>query len=99
MVPGRARRFAEARERAEESIGIAESVDHPFDLMVASFAVGILGLRQGTLDAAVPALERGIHLCKLGHIPFWFPLIASCLGDGYALRDGWSRPCLSWNRA
>jgi tetratricopeptide (TPR) repeat protein len=77
--------FDEAAARADESIRIAESVEHPFDLVVASFAVGILGLRQGTLQAAIPALERAIRLCELGNVPFWFPLIASCLGYGYAL--------------
>jgi tetratricopeptide (TPR) repeat protein len=53
--------------------------------VVASFAPGITGLRGGDLDDALPALERGIELCKLGHVPFWFPLIVSCLGYGYAL--------------
>jgi class 3 adenylate cyclase/tetratricopeptide (TPR) repeat protein len=77
--------FVEARDRAEESLRIADFVEHPFDLVVASFAVGIAGLRGGELHAALPALERGIELCKLGHVPFWFPLIASCLGYGYAL--------------
>ena len=77
--------FTEARERAAESVRIADAVEHPFDLVVASFALGITGLRGGDLDDALPALERGIELCKLGHVPFWFPLIASCLGYGYAL--------------
>ena len=77
--------FDEARLRGEEAMAIAETAAHPFDLVVGSFGLGVLGLRQGRIDTAITVLERALHLCEVGHIPFWFPLIGVWLGTGYAL--------------
>jgi tetratricopeptide (TPR) repeat protein len=77
--------FARGATRGLEAQDIADAVAHPFDRVVASFGIGIVALRQGTVDVAIPALERALGLCERAHIPFWFPLIAACLGSAYAL--------------
>ena len=41
--------------------------------------------RMGEPDRAIPILERGLDLCRVWDIRFWFPLLASPLGYAYAL--------------
>ena len=88
--------FDEAHRRAEEALKIAEASAHPFDLVVGCFASGVVGVRQGYLDQSVTVLERARTLCEVGHLPFWFPLIAVWLGSAYALlgRSDEARPLL-----
>ena len=76
--------FAEARRRADEAMIIAEGAAHPFDLVVASFGLGVVALRRGDVDAGIAVLERALELCRVGHVPFWFPLIGVWLGSAYA---------------
>jgi tetratricopeptide (TPR) repeat protein len=78
-------RFEDARLRAEEAMAIAETAAHPFDLVVASFGLGAMALRRGELAQSIAVLERGLELCHVGHVPFWFPLIGIWLGSAYAL--------------
>ncbi|MGH7323574.1 MAG: AAA family ATPase [Candidatus Rokuibacteriota bacterium] len=75
--------FAEGMIRGEEGLRIAEAVDQPFSLALASYALGILSLRKGDLGRAIAVLERGLPLCK--SVPYYFPWIASELGYAYAL--------------
>jgi class 3 adenylate cyclase/tetratricopeptide (TPR) repeat protein len=79
--------FAEGRGLGDEGLGIAEAVDHPGSLMVASWGVGLLALRQGDLPRALPRLERALGLCQEASIPALFPAIAAALGAAYTL-DG-----------
>ena len=46
--------FAEGRALGEEGLRIAEAVDHPGSLMMASWGIGLLALRQGDLPRALP---------------------------------------------
>ena len=62
--------FAEARRRADEAMIIAEGAAHPFDLVVASFGLGVVALRRGDVDAGIAVLERALELCRVGHVPF-----------------------------
>ena len=77
--------FAEAMERGEEVVRLAEAVDHPFSLSTAHWAVGHLYLRQGELSRANPALERALEISQAAHIRLLFPWNASLLGYTYAL--------------
>ena len=56
---GRSRRLA----LAEEGLGIAERVHHPFSMIEACRVVSVLYLRQGT-QRAIPVLERAMALCQ-----------------------------------
>jgi tetratricopeptide (TPR) repeat protein len=77
--------FAEAMERGEEAVHLAEAMDHPFSLSTAYWGVGHLYLRQGELSKAIPALDRALEISQAGHIRLLFPWSASPLGYAHAL--------------
>jgi tetratricopeptide (TPR) repeat protein len=77
--------FAEGRALGEEGLRIAEAVAHPASLMVASWGIGLLSLRQGDLHRALPRLERSMGICQDADLPGWFPRTAAALGVAYAL--------------
>jgi tetratricopeptide (TPR) repeat protein len=78
--------FAEARQRAQEAVELARAADHPFSLTSAFAGLGRVHLRQGRLDAAVPALETSLELCRRWGIGLWAPILGSVLGYAYALQ-------------
>jgi tetratricopeptide (TPR) repeat protein len=77
--------FDEGTARGEEAVQMAETVDHPFSLTQAYFAIGTLYLRKGDLSKAIPVLERGLELCQVANILTWFPTVAAALGYAYTL--------------
>jgi tetratricopeptide (TPR) repeat protein len=77
--------FAEGRVLGEEGVRIAEAVGQPGSLMVSSWGIGLLFLRQGDLPKALPELERAIGLCQNMDIPLWLPRVATALGAAYIL--------------
>jgi tetratricopeptide (TPR) repeat protein len=79
--------FAEGRALGEEGLRIAEAVDHPASLMVASWGVGLLALCQGDLPSAFPPLERAVGICQDADLPVYFPVMAAPLVAAYTL-DG-----------
>jgi class 3 adenylate cyclase/tetratricopeptide (TPR) repeat protein len=79
--------FAEGTALGEEGLRIAEAVDHPASVMMASWGTGLLALRQGDLRRALPRLERAVGICQDADLPIWFPFIAPALGAAYTL-DG-----------
>ena len=89
--------FAEGNTLAEEGLQIAEAVAHPASLMIASWGIGLLSLRQGDLPRALPRLERAMSICQDVDLPFYFPRIAAALGTAYTLagRVGDAMPLLT----
>jgi tetratricopeptide (TPR) repeat protein len=77
--------FAEGRLVGDVGLRIAEAVAHPSSLMLASWGVGLLALRQGDLPRALPRLERAVGLCQDADLPIWFPWMATALGAAYTL--------------
>jgi tetratricopeptide (TPR) repeat protein len=77
--------FAEGRALGDEGLRIGEAVDHPASLMMASWGVGLLALRQGDLPRALPRLERAVGICQDADLPFYFPWMAPALGAAYNL--------------
>jgi tetratricopeptide (TPR) repeat protein len=77
--------FAEGSTRAEEALRIAEAAEVTFARIAAYFAIGLVALRQGELERAIAAFERGLGLCQSANIPFWFPRVGSALGFAYTL--------------
>jgi tetratricopeptide (TPR) repeat protein len=75
--------FAPAVVYGEEAIRIAEADAHPLSLVVAHAGPGILYLRRGDLEQALPHLERAMELSS--GTPLWFPRVASALGAAYAV--------------
>jgi len=64
---------------------MAEAVAHPGSLMLASWGIGLLALRQGDLARALPMLERAVGICDEADLPVYFPGIAAALGAAYTL--------------
>jgi tetratricopeptide (TPR) repeat protein len=77
--------FVEGRALGEEGLRIAEEVAHPSSLMFASWGIGLLALRQGTLPRALPPLERAVGICQDADLPVYFPELAPDLGAAYTL--------------
>ena len=77
--------FAAGIARGAAAVRIAEAVDQPLGFIVASFGLGGVHLTKGDLQSAISVLERGLDLCRVWDIRFWFPLLASPLGYAYAL--------------
>ena len=77
--------FAEGRTLGEEGLRIAEAADQPGSLMIASWGIGLLALRQGDLPRALPLLQRAIGICQEADLPVFFPRMAAALGAAYTL--------------
>src|SRR4030095_12247647 len=79
--------FAQGLALAEEGLRLAETVNYPFTMIEACYGVGVVYLRQGDVQRAIPLLERAMGLCQDWHIPVFLPWQAAALGLAYAL-DG-----------
>jgi tetratricopeptide (TPR) repeat protein len=77
--------FTEGRALGEEGLRIAEAVAHPGSLMIASWAIGLLALRQGDLLGAIPQLERALAICHEADLPAYFHGVGAALGEAYAV--------------
>jgi tetratricopeptide (TPR) repeat protein len=77
--------FAEGCALGEEGLRIAEAVAHPASLMIASYGIGLLALRQGNLSRALSQLERAMRICQDVDLSGWFPRVAAALGTAYTL--------------
>jgi len=77
--------FAEGRALGDEGLQIAKADDHPVSLMLASWGIGWLALRQGDLPKALPRLERAVGICQDADLPAWFPRMTAALGAAYTL--------------
>jgi len=77
--------FPEGRTLGDEGLRIAEEVGHPNSTLFASWAIGLLALRQGDLPQALPPLERAVDLCGEAEFPSWLPWMAAALGAAYTL--------------
>jgi tetratricopeptide (TPR) repeat protein len=77
--------FAEGITHGEEAIRMAEARDHPFSRASAYGSLVDLYLRQGNLSKAIAVLERGVELCRVWQIQFYFPHVALPLGVAYTL--------------
>jgi tetratricopeptide (TPR) repeat protein len=77
--------FAEAQPVLEESLRIAETINHPYSQMFLALGEGILRVRQGDLPRAVGTLERSLALCRQWKLLALFDMIAGHLGAAYTL--------------
>jgi class 3 adenylate cyclase/tetratricopeptide (TPR) repeat protein len=77
--------FSAGRSLGAEGLRMAEAVEQPGNLMMTSWMVGLLALRQGDLPGALPWLERAMDLCQEADLPFYFPRMAAVLGAAYTL--------------
>jgi class 3 adenylate cyclase/tetratricopeptide (TPR) repeat protein len=77
--------FTAGRALGDEGLQIAEALAHPTSLMLASGVAGLLAIRHGDLDRALPLLERAVGLCQDTDLLVPFPRMAATLGAAYTL--------------
>jgi tetratricopeptide (TPR) repeat protein len=90
--------FTEGLARGEESLRIAETVDHPNSLIDACYSIGRVSLHKGAWHQAIPWLERGLEICRVWDMPLQLYLVSSTLGYAYVLAGGCPMPCRCWSR-
>jgi class 3 adenylate cyclase/tetratricopeptide (TPR) repeat protein len=76
--------FTEGTALVEGVMRVAEGSDRPFTRAAAYRDLGHVYLCKGDLDKAIPALERGLSVCRVAPISL-FPIMASLLGAAYGL--------------
>ena len=65
---------------------MAEAAGHPYSRLTACYGFGLLNLRRGDLDRAIPVLEQGLEVCNAwGLHALSFHGVASFLGAAYVL--------------
>ena len=77
--------FGDGITLVEEAMRVAEGSDNPYNHAAAYRDLGYVYLYKGDLDKAMPALERGLSVCRVTSFAGLFPIMASLLGATYAL--------------
>jgi tetratricopeptide (TPR) repeat protein len=77
--------FTEGLAHGEDSLRIAEAVDHPNSLIQACYGLGNVSLRKGAFRQAILWLERGLEVCRVWDLPLLLYLVSSTLGYAYVL--------------
>jgi tetratricopeptide (TPR) repeat protein len=78
-------KFKEGIAYGQESLRLAEALDHPYSLAWACWALAYLHLIRGELDHAVRLLERGLALTREWNLTFFSASNTGGLGYAYAL--------------
>jgi tetratricopeptide (TPR) repeat protein len=77
--------FAEAMARAEEAARIARELDDSPSLVPAHRSLGLVLLRRGDVERAIPPLEQAVELCRVIPARYFLDVSAAHLGYAYAL--------------
>jgi DNA-binding SARP family transcriptional activator/tetratricopeptide (TPR) repeat protein len=77
--------FDAARAHAERAVRLAEALHHPFVLVHAHVSLAIVHLRQGRLEALIPALEKLRDVNTASGALTVFPINDWFLSHAYAL--------------
>jgi DNA-binding NtrC family response regulator/tetratricopeptide (TPR) repeat protein len=76
--------FVEGARVGEEAVAIAESMEHPLNVVVACSGLGVLRWRQGEWATAIAVLERAMRRIRESNVALWLPRVCSTLGSAYA---------------
>jgi len=77
-------KFSEGLSVGEEAIQTALERNHPYSIVYAYYALGVLLLLKGDFEKGVEVLTRGLEVCESADIPVQRPLVTSFLGSAYA---------------
>src|SRR5262249_28939709 len=77
--------FAEAARIGQETLRRGEALNNPPSVVWASRGIGLLKLRKGELQEAIPTLEHSLLLCRTVDLPLMFLSAAAQLGYAYAM--------------
>jgi len=76
--------FNEGEAHGQDSIRIAETLDHPFSVVVACLGLAYLKTIKGELTQAASLLERAVAQCREWNITSHTPIAMASLGHVYA---------------
>jgi tetratricopeptide (TPR) repeat protein len=79
--------FREGIARGQESLRLAEALDHPYSLTFASWALGYLYISRGELSHAVALLQRGVAVSREWNLTLHSVQNTGLLGYAYALSE------------
>jgi tetratricopeptide (TPR) repeat protein len=77
--------FGEGIARGEEGVRLAQSVDHPYSLVLAFWGLGSLYIFKGDYREAERLLDRAMALCHQWTLRGLSPLIMAAAGYAHAL--------------
>ncbi|MBI4637276.1 MAG: hypothetical protein HY727_13080 [Candidatus Rokubacteria bacterium] len=83
--------FDEGISHGREGIRIAEALDHPYSVVLASWALAELHAVKGEFAEAIPVLERAFALCRDWKLGLLSPLVVELLGYAYTLSGSMAR--------
>jgi hypothetical protein len=88
---GELRTWASSRKgtlaHGQESVRLAEALDHPYSLTFASWALGYFHIIRGELGHAVALLERGVAVSREWNLTLHSVQNTGLLGYAYALSE------------
>ena len=77
--------FTEGQTIGKEAVRIAETIDHPYNRVVAlTYGIGLVSYYKGDFTTAIHALEPSLALCQNENINLHLPFTASLLASTYA---------------
>ncbi|MBN8943423.1 MAG: AAA family ATPase [Rhizobiales bacterium] len=79
-------KFEQGIVTGEEAVRLAETVDHPYSLGIASWCLADLLVTKGELSRAIGLLERGLSVARAWNLPFLVAGNSGSLGYAYALQ-------------
>jgi class 3 adenylate cyclase/tetratricopeptide (TPR) repeat protein len=79
--------FHEAITEAEDGARLAETVEHPYSLILGYWGLGHIYSLKGDISQAGPMLERALALSRGWNFPIQSAYIAAQLGYVYALSE------------
>jgi DNA-binding NtrC family response regulator/tetratricopeptide (TPR) repeat protein len=77
--------FTAALDVVRDALGIAEATAGPDTIQWACYALGLIALDRGDVDAAIPPLERALSICRSAELPVYVPRALAALGHAYTL--------------
>jgi tetratricopeptide (TPR) repeat protein len=75
--------FADGVALVDSVMQIVNESERPLTHVAARRDFGHVFLCRGDIDRAIPALERGVAICRAAPVPGLFPISASLLGAAY----------------
>jgi class 3 adenylate cyclase/tetratricopeptide (TPR) repeat protein len=77
--------FKEGIAHGQESIRLAEALDHPYSLVYGCWILAFLQITRGEINHAVGLLERGLALSREWNLTLFSVSVTASLGYAYAL--------------
>ena len=77
--------FTEGIAQGQESIRLAEALDHPYSLALGCWTLANLEITRGEFSRAVDLLERGVALSREWTLTYFSVIFSGSLGYAYAL--------------